>query len=53
MREEVRNRSIEEVNILSAMLDNHIEERERHFESAHMNYLQNTDKRTEEFVMCV
>lgn len=48
-REEVRNRSIEEVNVLSAMLDNHIEELERHFESAHMNYLQNTDKRTEEF----
>lgn len=48
-REEVRNKNIEEINVLSATLDSHIEELERHFESAHMNYLQNTDKRTEEF----
>lgn len=48
-REEVRNKHIEEINVLSATLDQHIDELERHFESAHLNYLQNTDKRTEEF----
>ena len=45
----MRNKHIEEINVLSATLDQHIDELERHFESAHLNYLQNTDKRTEEF----
>lgn len=39
-REEVRNRAIEEVNVLSAYLDAQIEELEHHFETAHVSYLQ-------------
>ena len=39
-REEVRNKAIEEVNVLSAYLDAQIEELEHHFETAYVSYLQ-------------
>ena len=39
----------EEINVLRITLESQIEELERHFESAHLNYLQNTDQRTQDF----
>ena len=48
-REEIRNRNTEEINALRITLESQIEELERHFESAHLNYLQNTDQRTQDF----
>ncbi|GBG25483.1 Coiled-coil domain-containing protein 65 [Hondaea fermentalgiana] len=48
-REEVRNKNLEDVNILRITLESTIEELERCFESAHLNYLQNTDQRTQDF----
>jgi len=49
IREEIRNRNTEEINVLRITLESQIEELERHFESAHLNYLQNTDQRTQDF----
>ena len=49
MREEIRNRNLEEINMLRITLDSQIEDLEQHFEQAHLNYLQSTDKRTSEF----
>ena len=49
VREEIRNRNTEEINVLRITLESQIEELERHFESAHLNYLQNTDQRTQDF----
>jgi hypothetical protein len=49
MREEIRNRNLEEINVLRITLDTQIEELEQHFETAHINYLQNTDQRTTDF----
>ncbi|CAN0257921.1 unnamed protein product, partial [Phaeothamnion confervicola] len=49
MREEARNKSLEEINVLRITLDSHIEELEQHFEAAHVAYLQNTDQRTADF----
>eukprot|EP01138_Halocafeteria_seosinensis_P013129 gb/GECG01013409.1/.p1 GENE.gb/GECG01013409.1/~~gb/GECG01013409.1/.p1 ORF type:complete len:602 (+),score=132.67 gb/GECG01013409.1/:1-1806(+) len=48
-REELRNRSIERIQELSRTLDDEISELESEFEQAHLNYLQNTDAKTEEF----
>jgi len=49
MREEIRNKNLEDINVLRITLEGKIEELERRFENAHMNYLQNTDKRTQDF----
>lgn len=46
LREEIRNKNLEEINVLRITLDTQIEELEQHFETAHINYLQNTDQRT-------
>jgi len=48
-REEIRNKNLEDVNILRITLESTIEELERCFETAHLNYLQNTDQRTQDF----
>lgn len=49
MREEIRNKNLEDINVLRITLDSTIEELEQHFETAHLNYLQNTDQRTQDF----
>jgi ubiquitin len=49
MREEIRNKNLEDINVLRITLEQAIDELEQHFETAHLNYLQNTDTRTNEF----
>ena len=49
LREEIRNKNLEEINVLRITLDTQIEDLEQHFETAHWNYLNNTDQRTTEF----
>lgn len=49
LREELRNRNLEDINMLRISLDAQIEELEQHFETAHLNYLQQTAQRTHEF----
>jgi hypothetical protein len=48
-RESIRNRNLEDINVLRITLDSNIEDLEQHFETAHLNYLQNTDQRTADF----
>ena len=48
-REEIRNRSSEEYNVLKISLEGQIEELERTFEAAHQAYLQNTGARATAF----
>ncbi|CAM9554394.1 unnamed protein product, partial [Choristocarpus tenellus] len=40
LREEIRNKNLEEINVLRITLDTQIEDLEQHFETAHINYLQ-------------
>lgn len=49
LREEIRNKNLEEINVLRITLDTQIEDLEQHFETAHIHYLQNTDQRTSDF----
>lgn len=49
LREEIRNRNLEEINMLRISLDAQIEELEQHFETAHLNYLSQTAQRTHDF----
>eukprot|EP00941_MAST-03F_sp_MAST-3F-sp1_P003751 g3751.t1 len=49
MREEIRNKNLEDINVLRITLEGTIEELERHFEHAHVQYLQNTDQQTQDF----
>lgn len=49
MREMIRNKNLEDIHVLQSFLDNTIEDLERNFETAHLNYLQNTDQRTQDF----
>jgi len=49
IREESRNKTLEQIQELRIDLHTTIDELERHFESAHLNYLQNTDQRTQDF----
>lgn len=49
IREEARNKNLEEINMLRISLDAQIEDLEQHFESAHLNYLQQTSQRTHDF----
>eukprot|EP00741_Cyanophora_paradoxa_P017163 tig00020960_g16575.t1 len=48
-REEIKNKNQEEYNVLRITLESTIEELERHFESAHQNYVANTEQRTNDF----
>jgi len=47
--EEIKNKNLEEINMLRIGLDAQIEELEQQFEAAHLNYLQQTGQRTHEF----
>ena len=49
LREEIRNKNLEDINVLRITLESQIEDLEKHFEHAHLNYLQNTDQRTQDF----
>jgi peptidoglycan hydrolase CwlO-like protein len=49
LREEIRNRNSEDINMLRISLDAQIEELETLFETAHLNYLQQTAQRTHDF----
>ncbi len=49
LREEIRNKNLEDINVLRITLEAQIEDLEKHFEHAHLNYLQNTDQRTQDF----
>ena len=49
LREEIRNRGLEDINMLRISLDAQIEDLETHFETAHLNYLQQTAQRTHDF----
>jgi len=48
-REEIKNRNSEEYNVLRFTLEGLIEELERHFDSAHSNYMSTTEQRTQDF----
>ena len=48
-REEIKNKSSEEYNVLRFTLEGLIEELERHFDSAHANYMATTEQRTLDF----
>lgn len=47
--QEIRTKSLDAINVLRITLDSQIEDLEQHFETAHLNYLQNTDTRTTDF----
>lgn len=49
LREEIRNRNGEDINMLRINLDTQIEDLEHQFETAHLNYLQQTAQRTHDF----
>jgi chromosome segregation ATPase len=49
LREEIGTRNRDEINMLRVSLDAQIEELEQHFETAHLNYLQQTAQRTHDF----
>lgn len=49
IREEIKNKNLEEINMLRIQLDSQIEDLEQKFENAHLNYLQTTDTRTADF----
>ena len=48
-REDIKNKNLEDINVLRITLEHQIEELEKHFENAHMQYLRSTDRQTEEF----
>jgi len=48
-REEIKNKNQEEYNVLRFTLEGLIEELERHFDSAHANYMATTEQRTLDF----
>jgi DNA repair exonuclease SbcCD ATPase subunit len=48
-REVIRSKNLEAIHVLQSYLDNTIEELERAFETAHLNYLTNSDQRTQDF----
>lgn len=49
LKEEIKNKNLEENQMLRVTLDNVIDELEKHFEGAHQNYLQSTDQRTQDY----
>lgn len=48
-REEIKNKNSEDYNVLRFTLEGLIEELERHFDSAHANYMATTEQRTQDF----
>ena len=48
-REEIKGKNSEEYNVLRFTLEGLIEELERHFDSAHANYMATTEQRTQDF----
>jgi len=48
-REEIKNKNQEEYNVLRFTLEGLIEELERHFDTAHANYMATTEQRTQDF----
>lgn len=48
-REEIRNKNLEDINMLRISLDAQIEELEQFFETSHLNYLQMTSQKTHDF----
>jgi len=48
-REEIKNKNSEDYNVLRFTLEGLIEELERHFDSAHANYMATTEQRTIDF----
>ena len=48
-REEIKNKNSEDYNVLRFTLEGLIEELERHFDSAHANYMATTEQRTRDF----
>ena len=48
-RAEIKNKNLDEINMLRIQLDGMIEDLEQKFENAHLNYLQTTDVRTSDF----
>ena len=48
-REEIKNKNSEEYNVLRFTLEGLIEELEKHFDSAHNNYMATTEQRTQDF----
>lgn len=48
-REDIKNKNLEDINVLRITLEHQIEELEKQFENAHMQYLRSTDRQTEEF----
>ena len=48
-REEIKNKNSEDYQSLRFVLEQLIEELERHFDSAHANYMQTTEQRTHDF----
>jgi dynein regulatory complex subunit 2 len=49
LREEIRNRNLEDINMLRISLDAQIEDLEQQFEGAHTSYLQATAQRRHDF----
>lgn len=49
LREEIRNRNLEDINMLRIHLDTQIEQKETEFDSAHLAYLEQTNQCTLEF----
>jgi len=47
--EDLKNRNLEELNMLKMLLENHIEELERHFTVAHDNYMESTETLSKRF----
>merc|ERR1719335_1701203 len=47
-REEIKNKNSEEYNVLRFTLEGLIEELEKHFDSAHANYMATTEQRTQD-----
>lgn len=48
-RENIKNKHLEDINVLRIALENQIEELEKQFETSHMKYLRDTDEQTQEF----
>lgn len=50
-REEIRNKNLEDINVLKISLEAEIEEYEKQFDAAHDRYIQNTEDKNREFAM--
>ena len=48
-REEIRNKNLEGINELRINLENKIEDLEKQFDDAHVNYVENTDQANKHF----